>query len=75
MLRGKQVHAPCKTSSSKNPSDHGSQLLWAPTSSKVGVGGTCLPLKGRCNPASFSLQYDGWPDEHVGGVRWDVEFK
>ena len=35
MATGKQGHAPCKTSSSKNP--HGSQLLWEPTRPKVGV--------------------------------------
>ena len=32
---------PCKTSSSKNP--HEGQLLWAPTSLKVGINGTCQP--------------------------------
>ena len=40
VARGKQGHAPCKSSSSKNPK--GSQLLWSSTSPKIGVGGTCL---------------------------------
>ena len=39
---------------SGNP--HVSQLLWVPTSLKVCVGGTCLPLKRRCNPAPRSAQ-------------------
>ena len=63
MVGGKQGHAPCNTSSSKNPQDHENHLLWAPNSPKVGVGSTSLPLKGRCK---FSLQYDGRPDERFG---------
>ena len=62
MVWGKHGHAPCKTSSSKNP--HGSQLLWLPTSVKVWVGSTCLPYGGRCCPGvcKFSLLYGGRPD-------------
>ena len=63
MVWGKQGHAPCKTSSSKIP--HGSELLWATNSQNVGVGGTCLSQKGRCNPhpgaCKHSSQYNGWP--------------
>ena len=63
MVWGKQGHAPCETSSSKNP--HGCQYLWAPTNQKVLVGGTYLkeegttPHPGMC---TYSLQYDGKPD-------------
>ena len=32
----------CKTSSSKNPQNHGSLLLWVPNNPKVGVYGTFL---------------------------------
>ena len=37
---GRQGHAPSRTSSSKNHKNHGSQLLWAPTSPMVLVGDT-----------------------------------
>ena len=52
--------------------------MWAPSSPKVGVGGTNLPCKGMCNPACWSLQtqlaYDGWPDGcfEVWDGRWDL---
>ena len=36
MVRGKQGHASCRTSSSKNHLNGGSQLWWAQTSGKVG---------------------------------------
>ena len=61
MVWDKQGHAPCKTSSSKNPC--GSQLLYAPTRPKVGVGGTCLPCVGRYKPSSWSTQ--GWGGWHL----------
>ena len=51
MAKGRQGHATCKTSHSINP--HSSQLLCAPTSLKVGVGGTFLAWKGRYNPGSL----------------------
>ena len=34
---------PVKNVAEKNPRIHGRQLLWASTSLKVVVGGTCLP--------------------------------
>ena len=42
MDMGEQGHAPCKSSNSKNPQSHSSQLLWASTSQRVG-GGRHLP--------------------------------
>ena len=44
-------HTPCRSCTSKNP--HGSQLLWAPTSQKIGVGGTCI-----LSYCKHSSQYD-----------------
>ena len=67
MVWGKQGHAPCRTSHSKNP--HGSHLLWEPTSPKVGVGGTYHKKKGASphpGACKYSLQYDGWPDVRFG---------
>ena len=56
MVGGKQGHAPCMTSSSKDRQYHGSQLLCVPTSPKVVVGGTFLPQIGAYNIASWSVQ-------------------
>ena len=73
MLRCKQGHAPCITSSSKN---HGSQLLWAPTSLKVGWAApachkmeSATPHPGACK---ISLQYDRRPDERIGVQFWTL---
>ena len=48
MARGKQGHAPCKTSSSKNT--YGSQLLWEPTRPKVGVAAPAYHKKRKVYP-------------------------
>ena len=72
MARGKQQHAPCKTSSSKNPQNNGSQLLWAPTNHPTyheKEGATPHP-----GASKFSLQYDGRPDGRIGVRvgRWNL---
>ena len=51
LVWSKQWHAPWRTSGSSNPDD--CLLLWAPTTRKFVESGTCLPLKGRCNPSSW----------------------
>ena len=47
MARGKQGHASCKNLTKNHL---GSQLLWVPTSPKVGVGGTRLHKKEGATP-------------------------
>ena len=63
--------APCNTSSSKNT--HGSQLLWAPTSLKIVVGGTYHKKEGATlHPGvrKHSLQYERRPDGCFG--TWNL---
>ena len=56
---GKQGHAPCKTSSSKNT--YGSQLLWATPVYHKNEGATPHP-----GPCKHSLQYYERPDGSLG---------
>ena len=70
MVGGKQGHAPCRTSSYKNPQNHVSQLLWAPTSRTLGLTAPAYHKKKGATPhygvCKLSFQYDKRPDERFG---------
>ena len=69
MVMVNQGHAPCMTSSSKNP--HGSQLLWMPNSPKCWGGRHLSAMKGKVRPrilecASIACSMTGRPDGRFG---------
>ena len=70
MAMGKQGHAPCKISSFKNP--HGSQLLWAPTSQRLGWVAPAYHKK----KSPTVLERAGTAFSMTGSLSsWDVEFR